>query len=393
VIRPRLVSLMCVAGVLLGIGCSPDTARKAQTSPSSDPADASPDAPDASVILDAGPDAELDAPADALHTCPDAACPATPVASAYDLANDSGVPGDPSLAGVFVVRRLQLGETALATWDGGPAASDWGAVSVDLDGLAFATPNTTGHCKPVEGGKKSTVVPDGPGGEDNSFAKNIVPILQWSWDAPSAELDATIAAGAGTLAFSIEPSGASAGWFPVVGHGAPPTSLEWETGTYAWAPRAELLTSTDPPRSGDALDVRRNGSAVMMAGTGKVSVVLPFTPDAGLVLELLQPVVIAELSGDGRSLRGILAGRLSTEELIASLKKFVGLVPLGCPCGSRWCADGAQVRQASDLPLTGEQDPMRTCDAISIGIGFEAVLGLLAAPADGGVPVEPVPCQ
>jgi hypothetical protein len=101
VIRPRLAVATCVACTLLGMGCSPETARTARTSPSSDLADASPDAADASAILDAGVDVQLDASADAVPPCPDAACLATPVESASDLAADSGVPGDPSLAGVF----------------------------------------------------------------------------------------------------------------------------------------------------------------------------------------------------------------------------------------------------------------------------------------------------
>ena len=47
---------------------------------------------------------------------------------------------------------------------------------------------------------------------------------------------------------------------------------------------------------------------------------------------------------------------------------------------------GEQLRQAADIMLDGTQDPNQTCNAISIGLGFEAVEANLA---DVALPVPP----
>ena len=39
-----------------------------------------------------------------------------------------------------------------------------------------------------------------------------------------------------------------------------------------------------------------------------------------------------------------------------------------------------QVKRASDIMVDGTQDPTKTCDGISVGLGFEAQAGALGNP-------------
>lgn len=48
-----------------------------------------------------------------------------------------------------------------------------------------------------------------------------------------------------------------------------------------------------------------------------------------------------------------------------------------------------QVEQAADILVDGTQDPTKTCDAISIGIGFDAVAVTLGPVVAAPVPTDP----
>jgi hypothetical protein len=69
---------------------------------------------------------------------------------------------------------LFLGDTTRA---GKPDAnSGWKEFGYNLDGLT-STKTSTGLCKPRAGGSAATIYPDGTEGIDNSFGKNILPII------------------------------------------------------------------------------------------------------------------------------------------------------------------------------------------------------------------------
>lgn len=99
------------------------------------------------------------------------------------------------------------------------------------------------------------------------------------------------------------------------------------------------------------------------------------------------------LSADNaHAVSGRLGGMLDTEAFIAEMAKVAGSFDVAlCPPSSTFESIAQQIRQGQDILLDGSQDPSKTCDAISIGLGFEAdaaLLGAVFAP-----PASPDPCN
>ncbi len=89
---------------------------------------------------------------------------------------------------------------------------------------------------------------------------------------------------------------------------------------------------------------------------------------------------------------GTIAGVIDTEQFISELAKVAGSFDTSLCSGSTFDSIAQQIRQASDIMSDGTNgDPSKTCDAISIGLGFNGhgvTLGDVAAP----VTPPPDPC-
>jgi hypothetical protein len=84
--------------------------------------------------------------------------------------------------------------------------------------------------------------------------------------------------------------------------------------------------------------------------------------------------VTMTLSADRKSATGgMLGGVVNTAALVTEMKKVVyALQPSLCSSAVLTNLITA-VQQASDILTDGTQDPTKTCDGISIGLGFEMV--------------------
>jgi hypothetical protein len=114
-----------------------------------------------------------------------------------------------------------------------------------------------------------------------------------------------------------------------------------------------------------------------------------------LPLTIQKAVVTMQISGVGSTAtgqNGVIAGILDTEELILEFKKIAGGFDPSLCSSNTFESIAMQIRQASDIMKDGSNgDPSKTCDAISIGLGFSAqavVLGGVAPPN----PPPPDPC-
>jgi hypothetical protein len=88
---------------------------------------------------------------------------------------------------------------------------------------------------------------------------------------------------------------------------------------------------------------------------------------------------------------GIISGLILTSDLTKELQRLAGTFDPSLCTGPTIQSILAQVEQASDILHDGTQDPSQTCDAISIGLGFEAAVdqvGATVAPP----PPPPDPC-
>jgi hypothetical protein len=80
----------------------------------------------------------------------------------------------------------------------------------------------------------------------------------------------------------------------------------------------------------------------------------------------------------------MIGGVLNTEELVAEIKKVGVLLDM---CGTQPFQNILdEARRASDIMADGTQDPAKTCDGISIGLGFE----MMEAQIGEVGPVTPV---
>ena len=88
---------------------------------------------------------------------------------------------------------------------------------------------------------------------------------------------------------------------------------------------------------------------------------------------------------------GQIGGVLDMAEFVADLKKVAGQFDPSLCSGPTIDSIAAQFMQAADILKDGSQDPSKSCDGISIGLGFKA-----KALSLGGVgpatPAEPDPC-
>jgi hypothetical protein len=85
-------------------------------------------------------------------------------------------------------------------------------------------------------------------------------------------------------------------------------------------------------------------------------------------------LISMRVSPDGSAaIGGVISGIVSAETFIKWIVTWRGAFSASCDGASEWgCCLSSQLRQASDVLADGTLDPSRPCDAISIGLGFEA---------------------
>jgi hypothetical protein len=291
-------------------------------------------------------------------------------------------PSDVALA----IDRVFLGDTDET---GAPSASAWQTFGFDLDGLD-TTNDFTGHCLPVAGAAQSDLS-DGPGGVDNSFGRNIVPLLGALAPDISETVTAQIEGGSFTLLVRLEGLGAATELSPA------PLKL-WQGVTLDDAPSFD---GTDcwpaaPESLADAADLESTtmlldqGSVVAdLFDSGPTSVTVTLALDglgAPVALEIAHARVSFELDADHQgALHGRLAGVLDREAFVAQILDLAGSFDPSLCSGPTSGAILAQIEQASDIMVDGSQTGDAECDGISIGIGFT----LAAVRLDGVGPASP----
>jgi hypothetical protein len=284
---------------------------------------------------------------------------------------------------------------------GNPDPQAWKKLGYDIDGI-WSTKSDTNHCKPQEGAPKSSVQTDGEGGIDNSFGSNFMPIMSSLSSNPSLGVTESIQAGEFTLLFHLQNLAAqpasqnaiAAALFNGASTAQPPA---WN-GSDAWPVTAESVNGGNIASPKNAFPASYLVGGVWVASAAPVAgpVVLRMsTQGLPLVLGIRNVRASMNVSGTGGTATGstgIISGIIDTEEFIAELKKVAGAMdPTLCE-GATFDSIAQQVRAASDLMKDGSNgDPSKVCDAISIGLGFDAravQLGNVASP----VAQPPDPC-
>jgi hypothetical protein len=290
---------------------------------------------------------------------------------------------------VLAMNKLFLGDTDR---NGTPSSAAWKMYGLNLDGKV-STKADKDLCKPPKGGAPSSTYPDGDDGIDNAFGKLIMPIVGGLTSYPTASTQATIDEGRFTIMLAFDKLGSDKDYNPLLTrlyNGAPlGTPPAWD-GTDAWPLVSEQLNDPTDPSSAKvqfaASHLADNTWVSGSGGTVTLSIIVAGAPFPFLINEA---ILRARLAADHRSATdGVIAGILDTEQFIEGIRKIAGNIdPYLCE-GSAFEGLAQQLRGASDIMKDGSQDPSKTCDGISIGLGFDASEVKLGAIAP---PVEPAP--
>ncbi|MEZ4223702.1 MAG: hypothetical protein R3B13_22330 [Polyangiaceae bacterium] len=302
-----------------------------------------------------------------------------------------GSTGSGTTPTVLAVKKLYLGETNKS---GSPDPNGWESFGYNLDNL-FSTKTGSNHCKLPANTPPSNKV-DGKDGIDNSFGKNILAILKTFIPAPSDEVNQNILDGGFTIMLRLDnldseanQTGITASLYGGADLGGPPN---WD-GNDMWPVFPELLNNGDinDPKVKFPNSYVSGGTWVSGSkGTVDLSVSVG---GKGISLVITNAVITMDITGTGTSAsatNGVISGVIKTTQLTSEIEKIAGDLTSGQLCPGNPTLEGAlvSIRQASDIMSDGTNgDSAKECDAISVGIGFEASavqLGAVAPPATGG---------
>jgi hypothetical protein len=327
--------------------------------------------------------------------CAGGTCVTRPVHDAGSgLPPDPGgpAPGDAGASTVSLAfSLLRYGDTDRT---GVTSVTAWGTYGLNLDGK-LTTASSTDVCTLAPGAAKSYQT-DGPGGVDNSFGENIMPILQTLIANVSLLWNGNLLAGDATPIVSIPQlgSGASYSPLPAFAYRAAPT-----TAPLAWNGMDVRNTDMGTP------SVAFNGYMNQRTWVGTPAIpslafdLHDYAPMSGpgaappLVLSHVQLEMTVDPSGLAAS-NGNIAAVIDPKALIAWLQAFAGATSSTLCSGSAFQSIAQQLEQAQDIVLNPDgsvsNDPGTACNAISFGMGFEAKGVQLGTPV--AVPPPPNPC-
>jgi hypothetical protein len=306
------------------------------------------------------------------------------------------MPGDGTGSVTFAISKLFLGDT---DWDGTPdKANGWKQFGYDLDGY-ISTASSTNLCQPAMGASKANVYPDGTDGIDNSFGKLILPIILGLSSDASSKINSSIAGGTFTVMLDMAKLGASANYNPIFTNlyaGGNLGSMPKFDGTDQWPVVSSLLNNPDAGVAGGSqvnFPMAYVTNDVWVSGTkGNVTLNLSISGFT-LALTIANAVITVVMdSTHHHGTMGIIAGVLNTQELTTQLRQVAGSFDPALCTGLTIDSVITQIVQASDILSDGTQDPTKTCDGISIGIGFSAELVELGPVVPPPTP-KPNPCM
>ncbi|MGH8431159.1 MAG: hypothetical protein ACREUF_12230, partial [Solimonas sp.] len=323
---------------------------------------------------------------------------------------------------MVAISELYLGDTDR---QGTPSASAWKQIGFNLDGL-ISTENGTNHCKLADEANTAAKL-DGDGGIDNAFGMQLVPLIDTVAGGAGPAINDSINRGDFTIMIRLQnladpattptQTGVKAA---VVGGGlfSALVACGGDGGADSGAPGdgGPLPVNCSPPKfdGTDTWPLARDTLIGANAATPKVTFANSFVSGGTwvsgrgaeldlvisisgitLTLHVISAFIALDITGiqaSAKGTKGTIAGVVNTENLIAEIRRVAGNALPSLCAGSTFDAVAQQIRQMSDIMSDGTNgDPAKACDAISIGLGFDAsavLEGLVAPP----VPPPPDPC-
>ncbi|HVO26271.1 MAG TPA: hypothetical protein VMW56_21870 [Candidatus Margulisiibacteriota bacterium] len=290
----------------------------------------------------------------------------------------------------FAMSRILWGN---ADPNGTPGPDAWKQFGYNIDGVAPS--NIAAFCRPPQGGSPTIVHEEGIDGIENAFGHIVLPLLQptvpQTCNSTCCAIPQPFA-----VVLSLDQLGAGASYNPLSARVAGGTDLDVDAG----------LCGIPVPRF-DGTDVwsMQQGTSESLPGSylvndtwvsgpiAKLSVVyqgLGPEPGPPVLLDIVHAQISMKLDPTHKTaMVGIISGVLPTADLKQRLSALVGSFSTSL-CNSPTLQSLLDsVGQASDIMQDGTQDPTRTCDAISIGLGFAASIDQLGSTAPSVTAPDP----
>jgi hypothetical protein len=315
-----------------------------------------------------------------------------------DAGSDKGVgrvppppPSGPVTAGgnttSVALSKLYWGDT---TRDGVADTNAWKDFGYNLDGL-ISTSNSTEHCTPPPGGIPNAPKIDGTDGIDNAFGAALIPFLKEIAPTATTDINAAVAHGDFTLIVSadlgpetettatgiLSKLHAGAKFDSLVDCVATPTDPNCSPpkfdGTDVWP--LSPAGDTGTPVTQDFPQSYITDGTWVSGSRGNIDLAVTISTIT-FTIQITQALLVMKVTGRGTSAtvtEGTIAGLVDTQTLLDELRNVAGRVDPSFCEGPTFDELGAQIRGASDIMNDGTNgDPSKTCNALSIGVGFDA---------------------
>jgi hypothetical protein len=318
-----------------------------------------------SIVVDSAADDATDAAADA----------------ATDTSETGGIPTVPpkrpkdtgtGTTKWFAFDTLQLGLKDRAT--GKPDTSAWMQYGYDLDGRNTSKSDSATSkesCMRVAG-SATGVLTDGYGGIDNNFGSQIMPLIKAFKTDAEEYTNQGIQDGSWTLLLRLDNVGpddnASVPGAVYVGHSLGGTPKFDGTDHWTVATETTLDGTIDKPRIAFPGGYMAGGTWVS-GDFGKGTVPVALVMFGVYTIFPLEHGIVTVRVSDGAN--GTIAGGTATTDLVEAFQPVVKSFGI-CPGSSTYDVMQMAVKQSSDLvsKAASLNDPTKTCDAISSGLGF-----------------------
>jgi hypothetical protein len=302
-----------------------------------------------------------------------------------------GPPPDGSGSVVLALSKIYFGDRRR---DGTSDPLAWSQYGLDIDGKT-TTECSTDVCTLVPGAPRSTQV-DGNGGIDNSFGRNIVPILVTILGSTLDETtQADLQAGGPTTLLRIDALGSGADYAPLPGMLYRAASFD---GAPAWN-GSDVRDVDETSLLGGSLA----SPAIAFAGgymTQRTWVGAPASGPGAIELDMallrtrMPPLPMTHIQiavnvdpSSGSATQGVLSAIVPTAAFVEWNRQLAGNIASSLCVSSSFDTIARQIEQASDIVTDGSNAPGSQCNGISLGIGFDAT----AVKLGSAVSAPPLP--
>jgi hypothetical protein len=292
---------------------------------------------------------------------------------------------------VLAVSRLYLGDTDR---NGKASPTAWAQYGLNIDGKETGVCSMN-VCTLVPGGSKQAQI-DGENGIDNAFGSQLLPLIEAIDSTYTSDANTALQQGDATLLVELAGDEGAASYSRLPGatlRALPTSNPKWNGTDTRAIDQASLLDGAPSQPAVELPDgYMSDRTWVSVPASGRTFLDLHVVARG----QVLPPVpiqhvqIVMRVAADGgNATSGVLSGVIRTSDAVTWSELWLGAAD-GALCSEDAAAGiTMQVAQASDIMSDGTNDPGQQCDAISVGLGFDAVAVQLGQPGAGPAYVNP----